>query len=145
MQLALAQAVPRIPTPPRLVHAGAFVTGDVSGNGYDYGYSGYVSCPTGSAPIHQQAVCKSAAIALGRTYVREDSNTLWPHGCYWYTSGSSVYLGTAWSGAGNAQAKLLCAVTTGAPTSHTRTASAALGAAGTAIRVLRRWGTIAVL
>ena len=93
------------------------MTGDVSGNGYDYGYPG-VSCPTGSAPINQQAVCKSAAIALGRTWMSEDPSTSWPNGCYWYTSGG-VYLGTAWSGAGNTLAKLLCAVTTGAPSSHT--------------------------
>ena len=102
----------RTSQPGRLLCAGTFVYGDAGSN----------ACPSGSSLIMDEATCRSAAISLGKVWVRSGatSSTTWPRGCYWWTTTIAVYVGTALPGAGNSEARLLCAVTTGAPTSHTR-------------------------
>jgi hypothetical protein len=77
--------------------------------GYAYGAPGSNTCPLGSTKIADEATCANAAIAMGNNWSSADATSTWPNGCYWHTTGSSVYLGKASPGAGNTNARLLCA------------------------------------
>jgi hypothetical protein len=86
--------------------AGAYVSGDYDSN----------ACPAGSARIEAEAACRTAAAAAGRTFYAVETVSYSPRGCYYVTYTNTAYLNTHTVGAGNPNAKLLCAaVTTGAP------------------------------
>jgi hypothetical protein len=92
--------------------AGAYVSGDADSN----------ECPVGSTRIANQAACRTAAAAAGKTVGSSFVGTYdtYPKGCYYSTSNDYAYFNPHAVGAGNSNAQLLCAAlaTTGAPPPH---------------------------
>ncbi len=92
--------------------AGLYVSGDAGCN----------ACPAGSTRIANQAACRTAATAAGKLvgspFVETDAD--YPKGCYYVTSDNTAYFNTHAVGAGNSNARLLCAAaaTAGAPPPH---------------------------
>jgi hypothetical protein len=86
---------------------------------YVFGAAGSNECPAGSVRIETEAACRTASAAAGKTpgstFVEAES--IYPRGCYFYTSGNTAYFNTDAVGAGVSTAQLLCAAlaTTGAP------------------------------
>ncbi len=88
--------------------AGAFVSGNAGSN----------VCPSGSVRIEAIGACSTAAAAVGKTewYVFVGTDSAYPRGCYYSTLTNAAYFNIHAAGAGNANARLLCAtVTTVAP------------------------------
>jgi hypothetical protein len=86
--------------------AGAYVSGAAGSN----------ACPAGSVRIETEAACRTAVAAAGKTFGFVETVSYIPRGCYHYTGSNYVYFNAHAVGAGNSDAQLLCAVTTGAPT-----------------------------
>ncbi len=90
--------------------AGAYVCGAAGSN----------ECPAGSVRIETEAVCRTAALAAGKTLTAAsafvETLSTYPRGCYYYTSTNAAYFNRDAVGAGFYTAQLLCAaMTTGAP------------------------------
>ena len=87
--------------------AGAYVSGAAGSN----------ECPAGSVRIVAEAACRTAATATGKTAGSPLVATLAvaPRGCYYSTITNTAYFNAHAVGAGNPNAQLLCAATTGAP------------------------------
>jgi hypothetical protein len=90
--------------------AGAYVSGAAGSN----------ACPAGSVRIETEAACRTAAVAAGKTpnffgFVVTES--AYPRGCYYDTSGNNANFNTHAVGGGSPYFQPLCAttVTTGAP------------------------------
>ncbi len=92
--------------------AGAYVSGAAGSN----------ECPAGSMRIETEAACRTAAAAAGKPagstlYPFVETNSIYPRGCYYFTSTNNAYLNAHAVGGGNPGYQLLCAAlaTTGAP------------------------------
>jgi hypothetical protein len=92
--------------------AGAYVSGDAGSN----------ECPVGFTRIANQAACRTAATAAGKTVGSPFVGTYvnYPRGCYYSTSNDYAYFNPHAVGAGDYYSQLLCAAlaTTGAPPPH---------------------------
>jgi hypothetical protein len=67
------------------------------------------SCPTGSEPIRTEAACKTAALAMGRSYDSSSSSGKYPKGCYLRTGGNGrVSFNPHATGGVEAQSRPLC-------------------------------------
>jgi hypothetical protein len=86
---------------------------------YTWGDEGSNACPAGTTRIVAPAVCESAAVDSGKTWGGTEDNALFPVGCYWQTSSVYGFLNTNAVGAAYPNARLLCAVGSGAPSSRT--------------------------
>ncbi len=83
---------------------------------YVWGAAGSNACPAGSVRIETEAMCRTAAAAVGKTPGSPFMETLlyYPKGCYYFNN--DVYFNAHAVGAGVSRSQLLCAaVTTGAP------------------------------
>ncbi len=80
---------------------------------------GSKDCPAGSTRIVAAAVCERAAVDSGKTWGGTEDNALFPVGCYWQTSSAYGFLNTNAVGAAYPNARLLCAVGSGARSSRT--------------------------
>ncbi len=92
--------------------AGAYVSGADGSN----------ACPAGSVRIETEAACRTAVTAAGKTAGAEgwpfvETTSIYPRGCYHFTTNSNAYFNTHAVGAGRSDTQLLCAAlaTTGAP------------------------------
>jgi hypothetical protein len=86
---------------------------------YTWGDEGSNECPAGSARIVAAAVCERAVVDSGKTWGGTEDNALFPVGCYWQTSSVYGFLNTNAAGAAYPNARLLCAVGSGARPSRT--------------------------
>ena len=86
---------------------------------YTWGDEGSNECPAGSARIVAAAVCERAVVDSGKTWGGTEDNPLFPVGCYWQTSSVYGFLNTNAVGAAYPNARLLCAVGSGARSSRT--------------------------
>ena len=86
---------------------------------YTWGDEGSNECPAGSARIVAAAVCERAAVDSGKTWGGTEDNPLFPVGCYWQTSSVYGFLNTNAVGAAYPNARLLCAVGSGARPNRT--------------------------
>ncbi len=90
--------------------AGAYVSGAAGSN----------ACPAGSARIVAEAACRAAVAAADKT-IQESifvgTLSVFPRGCYYWTSSNYAFFNADAVGAGDSGSQLLCAatVTTGAP------------------------------
>ena len=92
--------------------AGAYVSGADGSN----------ACPAGSTRIANQAACRTAAAAAGKTVGSVFAGTYvnYPPGCYYSTSSNTAYFNRHAVGAEVSDYQVLCTalVTTGAPPPH---------------------------
>ncbi len=91
--------------------AGAYVSGAAGSN----------ACPAGSVRIEAEAACRTAAAAAGKTLNFPATYAGSPRGCYYWTGTNVANFNTHVVGAGDPDARLLCAAlaaTTGAPPHH---------------------------